>query len=155
MPAPGGPATGDLADHVAFDHDVVDLVVVDAREGDDERDVTTKRFPNWGDAADLVDVLDVRPDGDLRYRCSARADWRRPVVEGSQMLGQAVVAASRHVPGRRVVSASMVFLRAADARVPYAIELDPISSGTDLHLARGAGDARATGPARPGPSCWT
>ena len=119
----------DLADHVAFDHDVVDLVVVDAREGDDERDVTTKRFPNWGDAADLVDVLDVRPDGDLRYLCSARADWRRPVVEGSQMLGQAVVAASRHVPGRRVVSASMVFLRAADARVPFTIDLDPISSG--------------------------
>lgn len=120
---------GDLADHVAFDHDVVDLVVVDAREGDDLRDVTTKRFPNWGDAADLVDLLDVRPDGDLRHLCRARADWRRPVVEGSQMLGQAVVAASRHVPGRRVVSASMVFLRAADAREPYAIDLDPISSG--------------------------
>ncbi|MET0727208.1 MAG: acyl-CoA thioesterase domain-containing protein [Acidimicrobiales bacterium] len=120
---------GDLTDHIAFDHEKVDLVLVDARDGDDERDITTKRFPNWGDAADLIDVLGVRPVGDLRYRGEARADWRRPVVEGSQMLGQAVVAASRHVPGRRVVTASMVFLRAADARVPYAIELDPISTG--------------------------
>ena len=23
------------------------------------------RFPNWGDAIDLVDVMDVQPDGDL------------------------------------------------------------------------------------------
>jgi acyl-CoA thioesterase len=83
----------------------------------------------WGDAADLIAVLDVAPDGDLRYRSEARADERRPVVEGSQILGQAVVAASRHVPGRRVVSASMVFARAADARAPYTLELDPISVG--------------------------
>jgi len=74
-------------------------------------------------------VLDVQPDGELGYRSVARADWRRPVVEASQMLGQAIVAASRHEPGRRVVSAAMVFPRPADARAPYAIELDPISSG--------------------------
>jgi acyl-CoA thioesterase len=120
---------GDLADHMAFDHEQVDLVLVDARDGDDERDVTTKRFPTWGDAADLLAVLDVRPDGGLRYNCEARADWRRPVVEGSQMLGQAIVAAGRHAPGRRAVAASMVFTRAADAREPYAIELDEVSAG--------------------------
>ena len=34
------------------------------------------------------------------------------------MLGQAIVAAGRHAPGRRVVSASMVFTRAADAAAP-------------------------------------
>ena len=79
--------------HVAFDHEQVDLVLVDARPGDDERDVTTKRFPTWGDAADLIDVLDVQPEGELRYRAAARNDWRRPVVEGSQILGQAIVAA--------------------------------------------------------------
>jgi acyl-CoA thioesterase-2 len=119
----------DLADHLAFDHEAVDLELIDARDGDDERDVTTKRFPTWGDAADLVELLDVQPGGELRYRSEARSDWRRPVVEGSQMLGQAVVAARRHVPGRRVASASMVFTRTADARAPYAIELDPVSEG--------------------------
>ena len=120
---------GDLAGHVAFDHDQVELVLVDARDGEDERDVTTKRFPTWGDAADLLAVLDIRPDGARRYRGEARADWRRPVVEGSQMLGQAIVAAGRHAPGRRAVAASMVFTRAADAREPYAIELDEVSAG--------------------------
>lgn len=106
---------------VAFDPEQVLVELVD---GD-----TTVRFPNWGDALDLVDVLDVQPDGDLRWVGTARSDWRRPVVEGSQLLGQAIVAAGRHVPGRRVVSASMVFPRAADARVPYAVELDPVSEG--------------------------
>ena len=113
-------------DCIAFDHEQVELVLID---GDDERDVTIKAFPTWGDATDLIDILDVRPDGGSRYRSEARSDWRRPVVEGSQILGQAIVAAGRHAPGRRAVSASMVFTRAADARLPYTLELDEISGG--------------------------
>jgi acyl-CoA thioesterase len=120
---------GELAGHVAFDHDRVEQVIVDARPDDDERDVTCKRFPTWGDATDLVDVLDVRPESDTRYVSIARAVAQRPVVEASQILGQTIVAASRCAPGRRVVSASMVFPRAADARQPYAIDLDPITDG--------------------------
>jgi len=120
---------GDLSGCVAFDEDLVDLVVVDAGAGDDERDITMKRFPTWGDAADLIGILDVAPDGDLCYRSGGRNDWRRPVVEGSQVLGQAIVAASRQVPGRRAVSASMVFTRAADARAPYTIDLESIAAG--------------------------
>jgi acyl-CoA thioesterase/uncharacterized protein (DUF427 family) len=118
-----------LAGLAAFDHDRVRVELVDAAEGDAPRDVTTKRFPTWGDAAHLVDVLDVRPAGEGRYTSVARGDWRRPVVEGSQMLGQAVVAAGRHAPGRRVVSAHMVFLRPADARQPLALDLDELSAG--------------------------
>jgi acyl-CoA thioesterase/uncharacterized protein (DUF427 family) len=118
-----------LAGLVAFDHDRVRVELVDTAEGDEPRDVTVKRFPNWGDAADLVDVLDVRPAGERRYVSVARADWRRPVVEGSQMLGQSIVAAGRHVPGRRAVSAHMVFVRAADARRPLTFDLDEVTSG--------------------------
>jgi acyl-CoA thioesterase II len=121
--------TGEFAQHLAFDHEQVDLVIVDARPGDDERDVTTKRFPTWGDAADLVMVMDVQPERSGRFRSPARSDWRRPVIEGSQILGQAIVAAGRHAPGRRAVSASMVFTRAADARQPYDLELDPVADG--------------------------
>jgi hypothetical protein len=66
---------GELADHVAFDHERVEIDIVDARPGDDERDVTTKRFPVWGDAADLIEVLDVQPDGDERFVAAARGDW--------------------------------------------------------------------------------
>ena len=116
---------------VAFDHDHdgVRVELVDAVAGTEPRDVTVKRFPTWGDAADLIDVLDVRPDGDRRYVSVARSDHRRPVVEGSQMLGQALVAAARHAPGRRAVAASMVFLRAADARLPLTFELEELSHG--------------------------
>jgi acyl-CoA thioesterase II len=83
----------------------------------------------WGDASHLIEVLDVRPAGADRFVSVARADEQRPVVEGSQMLGQAVVAASRHSPGRRVVSAHMVFMRVADAREPLQFDLEELSAG--------------------------
>jgi acyl-CoA thioesterase II len=113
----------------AFDHDRVRVELVDADAGAAPRDVTLKRFPTWGDAVHLVDVVDVRPDGDGRYVSVARADWRRPVVEGSQMLGQAIVAAGRRAPGRRAVSAHMVFLRAADAARPLTFAVEELSAG--------------------------
>lgn len=118
---PGG-ADDDL---VGFDHDRVRVELVDPVAGEP----TVKRFPTWGDAAHIVDLLDVRPDGERRYVTSARADWRRPVVEGSQILGQAIVAAGRHAPGRRAVSAHLVFLRPADAAHPLVLELDELSAG--------------------------
>lgn len=126
---------GNLSGYVAFHHDRMDLELVEPSALDGE-EVRT-RFPNWGDAAHLIDLLDVRPDvgGDGgearpgRYLSGSRADWRRPVTEGSQVLGQAIVAAGRHAPDRRVVSASMVFTRVADANAPYAIDLTPLSTG--------------------------
>jgi acyl-CoA thioesterase-2 len=118
-----------LSGLAAFDHDRVRVELVDADAGTAPRDVTLKRFPTWGDATDLVDVLDVRPDGERRYVSVARTDWRRPVVEGSQMLGQALVAAGRHAPGRRAVSAHMVFLRAADGSRPLTVALEELSAG--------------------------
>jgi len=120
-----------LAGHVAFDQDRVRVEVTDEAPGDAARDVTVKRFPTWGDATHLVDVMDVRPtdDSNLSFVTVARSDERRPVVEASQMLGQAIVAAGRYAEDRRVVSASMIFLRAADARQPQRVELTELSSG--------------------------
>jgi acyl-CoA thioesterase/uncharacterized protein (DUF427 family) len=121
-------ALGSLRDHGRFDTERARVEVLDGAAGAD-RDVTIKRFPTWGDARDLVGLLDVERDGDLAFVAGAHTDGRRPVVEGSQMLGQAIVAAGRHVPGRRVVSASMVFLRAADAGRPLRFELAELSAG--------------------------
>ena len=45
------------------------------------------------------------------------------------MLGQAIVAAGRHAPGRRAVSAHMVFTRAADAGQPLSFALEEVSAG--------------------------
>ncbi len=117
-----------LRGHAAFDTDRVRVEVLD-EDPDDEQDFSVKRFPTWGDTSHLVDMMDVRPDGENCFVSVAYSDGRRPVVEGSQMLGQAVVAARRLVPGRRVVSATMFFLRGADARAPLRIQLETLSTG--------------------------
>jgi acyl-CoA thioesterase II len=92
--------------------------------------------PVWGDAADLIDILDVRPAGDGRFTSVGRADRRRSVVEGSQMLGQAIVAAGRHAPGQRCVSAHMAFLSAADPAVPLGFALDELRAGRTFSALR-------------------
>ncbi len=123
----------ELAQCGTFDQDRVRVEVMDGSSHDEERDVTYKRFPTWGDASDLIDLLDVRRDSDeLAYVSVARNDLRRSVVEGSQMLAQGIVAAGRHAPDRSVVSASMIFMRPADPAHPLRFELDEASSGRNL-----------------------
>ncbi|HEY1828980.1 MAG TPA: acyl-CoA thioesterase domain-containing protein [Acidimicrobiales bacterium] len=118
-----------LKDHGTFDPGCVRIEVVDRAPGVEPRDVNVKSFPTWGDATHLIEVMDVQPTGSLRFTGLARTDGYRPVVEGSQMLGQAIVAALRHAPNRRVVSAHMAFLRAADAARPLLIQLEELSAG--------------------------
>lgn len=107
--------------YVPLDHE--DLRV----EVDDGGD--PKRFPTWGDAADLCDLLDVRNAADGRYVSAVRDNWARPVVEGSQILGQAIVAAIRHTGGRRPVSSWMAFTRVATTRAPVEVELEDVAAG--------------------------
>jgi acyl-CoA thioesterase II len=127
----------DLDGYVGFDQDRVRVEVTDEAEWDTAGEVTAKRFPTWGDVTHLVDVMDVRPTHEgLTYVSVPRSDGRRPVVEGSQMLGQAIVAAGRHAGERRVISASMIFLRAADAREPLRFELTELSAGRTFSSVR-------------------
>ena len=117
---------------VAFDPDAVLIELVDAPPDADPRDVTVKRFPTWGDAADLVRIMDVRPiadNGSACYGGVVRGGQGRSIVEGSQLLGQSIIAACREIPGRRVVSASMVFMRVVDDRVAYVFEVERLSAG--------------------------
>ena len=123
--------------YVAFDtgHARVRVMLVDCVAGEPERDQTLVRFPTYGDAADLIDTLDVRPTPEGGYLGVIRDSLLNPhrdVVEGSQMLAQAIVAAGRRAPERRVVSASMVFMRVANASEPLRIDLDELSSGRNF-----------------------
>jgi acyl-CoA thioesterase len=118
-----------LADLAAFDHERVRVELADEEPGEDPRAASVKRFPVWGDADQLIGILDVRREGPGSYVSVARSTPRRPVVEGSQMLGQAIVAAGRHAPGRRMVSGHMVFFRGADAAQPLRFELEAQSGG--------------------------
>lgn len=103
----------------------------------------------WGDASHLVDILDVRPAGERRFESVTRGSSERSVAEASQLLGQALVAAGRFAPGRRAVSANMVFFRPADAVTPLVFELDEYANGrsfTALGVRVGqAGKLRAAG----------
>jgi len=122
---------------VAFDpaHPQVRAVLVDALPGEPERDHTHKGFPGWGDASDLIDLLNVRRETASSFVSVTRdtpANRHRGVVEGSQMLAQSIVAASRRTEGRRVVSASLVFMRAANTAEPLQIQLDELSTGKNF-----------------------
>ena len=123
------PGSGWVVDHVTFDHDRVRVELVDGDDEDPPEAVTLKRWPTWGDTVDLVDLLDVRPDGEHRYVSTTRDNRQRPVVEASQILGQTLVAASRETGGRRPVSAHMAFTRAADTDRPLHIELAVVTAG--------------------------
>jgi acyl-CoA thioesterase len=86
----------------------------------------------WGDAADLVRILDVQPVGERRFVSAVHHDGGRIPVEASQMAAQALVAASRLVPGRRCVSAHLVAGRSADARLPLDLDVDVLADGRTM-----------------------
>jgi acyl-CoA thioesterase len=125
-PAPGREWLTDL---VAFDHDRVRVEIVDTVAGEDPRATSVKRFPTWGDGADLIDMMDLRLLGERRYVSAVRPSHGRAVVEASQLLGQAVVAAMRHTGGRRVVSSHLVVYRVADPNLPLEFELAELTGG--------------------------
>ena len=84
---------------------------------------------------ELFDVLDVETTGLHRFRGATapdrlRSDDRsRAVVEGSQLLGQAMVAASRAESDRFVKSAHMIFARPASTQAPLELALAGLASG--------------------------
>jgi acyl-CoA thioesterase len=79
---------------------------------------TVNLFPRWGDLADLLRLMDVQPVEPGLYVAPIHEDRRRNVVEGSQLLGQAIVAAAKAVPDQRAVSAHMIFSRPARFDLP-------------------------------------
>ncbi|HVU60178.1 MAG TPA: acyl-CoA thioesterase domain-containing protein [Mycobacteriales bacterium] len=97
---------------------------------DSTTQAATDELPQpWGDADLMLDVMSVRRVGERQFVGRDVPDERRPVVEGSQMLGQAIVAAGELAPGRRVVSAYLNFMRVADSRLPMTFDLEEAFSG--------------------------
>ena len=131
-----------LRGHVAFYADRVDVELVEVFADDDAREVVT-RCPPWGDAADLMRLMDVQPaEGEGRFVSPPYPDppigtflpqladpSRRMVVEGGQLLGEAIVACSRTVPDQRVCSASMIFSRPVMFDAPHEIDVELVKPG--------------------------
>ncbi len=120
------PEAAGIEGYMCFYHERLRVVVVDTWP--DGTDVAT-RFPQWGTAAELVRLMDVEPSGDGRYLGPAYGDTARDVVEGGQMLGEAIVAASKTIPGQRVTSISMIFSKAASFTKPVDIDVDVLRAG--------------------------
>ena len=78
--------------------------------------------------ADLLKLLDLERLEDNLFRGQSR-DIGAPQVFGGQVLGQALVAASRTVDGRGVHSLHAYFLRRGDLNVPIIFEVDRSRDG--------------------------
>jgi uncharacterized protein (DUF427 family)/acyl-CoA thioesterase len=91
--------------------------------------VVTRRFPAWGGADDLIRLLDVQPVAPGRFVAPGHRRSSRAVVEGGQLLGQAIVAASKTVPQQRVASAHMIFSKAASFDAPLEVAVEVMRGG--------------------------
>jgi acyl-CoA thioesterase II len=85
----------------------------------------------------LLDLFDVQPDGQDRFVGDtgiAGADGRH-VVEGTQVLAQAIVAVAKRFPDKSVRSAHAVFSRAIAVGPPVELVLDVIAEGRSTATA--------------------
>ncbi|MCC4244565.1 acyl-CoA thioesterase II [Stappia indica] len=85
---------------------------------------------------DLLSILDLEPlEHNLFRGMSPQVGWQR--VFGGQVIGQALVAASRTVPQERSVhSLHGYFLRPGDPAVPIIYEVDRIRDGGSFTTRR-------------------
>lgn len=85
----------------------------------------------------LLDLFDARPAGENRFTAEtglAGADERQ-VVEGTQVLAQAIVAVAKRFAGKSVRSVYAVFARAVMVGPPVELAVDVVSEGRSTATA--------------------
>lgn len=83
----------------------------------------------------LLSILDLEPlEHNLFRGRSPQVGWQR--VFGGQVIGQALVAATRTVEGRHAHSMHCYFMRPGDPRVPIIYEVDRIRDGRSFTTRR-------------------
>lgn len=120
------PEVAGIEGYVCFYHERLRVVL---NETWPDGSIVATRFPAWGDATELVRLMDVEPAGDLRFVGPAHGETGRDVVEGGQLLGEAIVAASKAVPAQRVTSITMIFSKAASFSAPVDIDVEVLRGG--------------------------
>ncbi|MBI3227549.1 MAG: thioesterase family protein [Mycolicibacterium cosmeticum] len=86
---------------------------------------------------DLLALFEPTPDGDNRFLAQtglAGADDRQ-VVEGTQVLAQAIVAAAKRFPDKSVRSAHAVFARVVLVGPPVELDVDVVAEGRSTATA--------------------
>ncbi len=90
----------------------------------------------------MLEIFDVESDGIGRFTGPADSGGRL-VVDGSQLLGQAIVAAAKTLPGHGVRSAHALFFRPADVRLDVWLNVEVVHRGRTFaaaSVAVGQGD---------------
>jgi uncharacterized protein (DUF427 family)/acyl-CoA thioesterase len=119
------PEMAPIVGHLCF---YEDRVRVELLEEWPDGTLSSNRFPAWGDASDLLRLLDVERVAESRF-VGAAYPTARNVVEGSQMLAQGIVAASKTLPGQRVTSGFMTFPKSASFDDPLDFHVDVLRAG--------------------------
>jgi acyl-CoA thioesterase II len=99
--------------------------------------MTTDSAQTWT-VQGLLDLFDVRQDGENRFIAATgpAGEDERQVVEGTQVLAQAIVAVAKQFPAKSVRSVSAVFARAIMVGAgPVELELDVVSEGRSTATA--------------------
>lgn len=85
----------------------------------------------------LLDLFDAEPAGENRFTVQtgiAGIDERQ-VVEGTQIVGAAIVAAAKRFPEKSIRTAHAVFARAVTVGPPVELDIDVISEGRSTAAA--------------------
>jgi acyl-CoA thioesterase len=99
--------------------------------------MTTDSAQTQWSVAGLLELFDVQPDGPDRFTAQtgiAGADERQ-VVEGTQVLAQAIVAAAKRFPDKSVRCAQAVFSRAVMVGAPAELVIDVVHEGRSTATA--------------------
>jgi acyl-CoA thioesterase len=86
----------------------------------------------------MVEVFDVEPVGEHRYHGEHDAG-DRAVIDGSQVLAQSIVAATKSCPTKVVRSAHALFVSAVDAAAPIELAVEVVREGRTVASARVVG----------------
>jgi len=99
---------------VALDHTKLRIVLYDTLPGWRDGGMGNPcRFPRWGDAQQLLWMMDAQRIGVDLFETPSYDETRRNVVEAGQVMGAQIVAASRSIPDKRVTSIHTVLSRPA------------------------------------------
>src|SRR5947208_1083481 len=84
--------------------------------------------------AEMLDIFDVQPVSDAAF-IGDSDPGTRDVIDGSQLLAQAIVASAKTCPERAVLSAHAVFTRTAVAHTHTTFTVDVLPGGRTFFTA--------------------
>ncbi len=136
------PQVADIEGYLGVYHEKVRVEIETSWEAG--ASVTTVAFPSWGDQDDLLRLIDAQPSGPGRFAAPAYHDTTRNVVEGGQLLAQALVAAAKTAPAHRLTSAYVTFPKAAAFDHPIELAVEPIRLGRTFSTLSVRGEQNGT-----------